>query len=257
MSKNILFTISIYLILIIIVGLYCKMLFFEDKPTEVANHSQSNSNQPLATNKIIDDNRSSLTPETAKDPYYAFDPDTKEEVIIANKKHALPKSYNPGVNVEALNAVNQLIADAQKSNDPYASKIVYDTSNFRSYDYQVALYNEYEVQDGEKSTNRYSSKPGYSEHQTGLAFDLMASGYLYRYNDSEYDYKTDWLYLNAYKYGFIVRYLAKDENVTGYEGEPWHLRYLGKKLAKKVFDSNKTLEEYLHVEAGDYSGQKP
>ena len=104
---------------------------------------------------------------------------------------------------------------------------------------QKNLYNNYVKRDGAQNADRYSARPGYSEHQTGLAFDI-------NYADSRFE-GTDqaiWLAENAYKYGFILRYPEGKEHITGYMYEPWHYRYIGVENAAKIFASGLTLEEY-------------
>ncbi len=119
---------------------------------------------------------------------------------------------------------------------------IYISSGFRSYDYQAGLYQRYVERDGKEAADRYSARPGYSEHQSGLAFDL---------NTITDDFKdTDegrWVAENCYKYGFIIRYPADKEDVTGYMYEPWHIRYLGTEIAEDVYSSGLCLEEYLGI----------
>lgn len=115
-------------------------------------------------------------------------------------------------------------------------------SGYRSYETQENLYNKYVKKDGEKKANTYSAKPGESEHQTGLAFDIGSVDRSFA-NTIE----AKWLAENAYLYGFIVRYPKGKTDITGYIYEPWHVRYLGEKKAKDVYLSGLTLEEYLGV----------
>ncbi|MDR3151938.1 MAG: M15 family metallopeptidase [Bifidobacteriaceae bacterium] len=190
----------------------------------------------------------SQTPETMKEPF------SINGIIIADKKHPLPKDYNPGENPEAVKQLKKLIEAGQKSGDKYASHLVYDYSGFRSYDYQIGVYNEYIAQSGQQFADDFSARPGYSEHQTGLAFDLRVTGsILYRGDDKTYDYYNDWVAQNAHNFGFIVRYRDQWQNSTGYKGEPWHLRYLGQTLATDVFKSDKPLEDYLAISGGNYT----
>lgn len=164
-------------------------------------------------------------------------------ILIVNKKHPLSSSYNPGENLEASSAFQRLLADMQALGYPVSSQY----SGFRSYDTQAGLYQSYVNQDGRANADRYSARAGYSEHQTGLAYDLIdSSGALL--TDSS---ATAWLANNAHNYGFIVRYLPGKEAITGYMAESWHIRYIGQE-AKDIYQSGLTLEEYLGVEGGDY-----
>jgi D-alanyl-D-alanine carboxypeptidase len=173
----------------------------------------------------------------------------KDGVLIVNKKHRLPADYSPGENPEAVANLKNLIAAGQAA----GLDLIYSWSGFRSYATQASLYNSYAAQDGIVLTDTYSARPGFSEHQTGLAFDLKDhTGNLYRINDQTYNPATDWVALHAHEFGFIVRYFNATQSITGYSGEPWHLRYLGTNLATKVYQSGLTLEEYLGVPGGGY-----
>ena len=115
-------------------------------------------------------------------------------------------------------------------------------SGFRSYDTQNWLYNNYVAMDGKAAADTYSARPGHSEHQTGLAFDLNIVADYFAFTQ-----EGVWLANNCWKYGFIIRYPAGKDGVTGYKYEPWHVRYLGTDLAKSVYESGLTLEEYLGI----------
>lgn len=158
-------------------------------------------------------------------------------ILIANKTYALPSTYNPGIDADAGNALNEMIAAA--ANEGISLRMI---SGFRSYETQKVLYNNYVARDGVAEADRYSARPGHSEHQTGLSFDL---------NSLEQSFgetrEGKWLADNCWKYGFIIRYPHDKEAVTGYMYEPWHVRYLGKDTAKAVYESGMCLEEYLGI----------
>ena len=158
-------------------------------------------------------------------------------VLIVNKKYGLPKDYNPGVNKEALNALKKMQADASALG--LDLKLV---SGYRTYERQEKIYNKYVKKDGQKKADTYSSRPGHSEHQTGLTFDIGEISDNFSKTNS---YK--WLENNAHLYGFIIRYPKGKEDITGYKYEPWHVRYLGVDLATKVKESGLCLEEYLKI----------
>ena len=158
-------------------------------------------------------------------------------ILLVNKKYHLPANYNPGVNKEAYNALQRLQNDGMKEGHPLPT-----LSGFRSYNDQKYLFNSYVAKDGEKIASTYSARPGQSEHQTGLAFDVG------KISDS-FGNTSDgiWLKENAHKYGFIIRYLKGKENITGYKYEPWHIRYVGENVATEIYNRGITLEEYLGV----------
>ena len=166
-----------------------------------------------------------------------------DEIIIANKHYPLSKDYNPGENPTAKAELLKLIAAMQEAGFPISDHY----SGFRSYETQVKLYQDYVNQDGKAEADRYSARPGYSEHQTGLAFDLIGTD-----GDLVTEEKAaQWLLDHAADYGFVVRYLKGKEKETGYMAEEWHLRYVGKE-AKDIAASGLSLEEYYGFEGGDY-----
>jgi len=174
---------------------------------------------------------------------YYFIQGKYDEIVVANKKHPMAANYNPGENPTAKAAFLRLRNDmiAQGYNVGYAY------SGFRSYDYQKVLYQNYVNKDGQAAADRYSARPGYSEHQTGLAFDLTdKAGNLLE------DAASNWLKNNAHRYGFVVRYQPGKEASTGYMPEAWHIRYIGKE-ADEVYHSGLSLEEYYGFEGGDYA----
>ena len=166
-----------------------------------------------------------------------------DEIVIANKHYPLSKDYNPGENPTAKAELMKLIAAMQEAGFPISDHY----SGFRSYETQTQLYQNYVNQDGKAEADRYSARPGYSEHQTGLAFDLIGTD-----GDLVTEEKAaQWLLDHATDYGFVVRYLKGKEKETGYMAEEWHLRYVGKE-AKEIAASGLSLEEYYGFEGGDY-----
>lgn len=158
-------------------------------------------------------------------------------VIVANKSYALPADYNPGVDKAAQTAFDVMQKAAAKE-----GLNIYISSSFRSYEYQVKLYERYVKQHGKAAADTFSARPGHSEHQTGLTFDLNTI------NDAFGDTaEAAWVAAHAHEYGFIVRYPEGKEDVTGYKYEPWHIRYLGVEIATSVYDSGLCLEEYLGI----------
>lgn len=160
-------------------------------------------------------------------------------ILIVNKTYGIPEGWANGADPTALAQVNKLIADAQAQ----GLNISNNVSGFRSYQKQTELFNNYCEQDGIEAAMRYSARPGHSEHETGLAFDLIDN----QGNLVESAEEAEWIAKNCAKYGFIVRYPQGKEAITGYMYEPWHLRYVGVDAATQIMNSNLTLEEYLGV----------
>ena len=160
-------------------------------------------------------------------------------LMIVNKTYALPSSYNPGgLTPETKSA----FAEMQKAAFNSEGLNLYSVSDFRSYETQRILYNNYVKRDGKAAADTYSARPGHSEHQTGLAIDVNCAGDAF-HNTRE----AKWLAENCWKYGFIVRYPLGKADKTGYKYESWHIRYVGKEWAKKIYDSGLCMEEYFNL----------
>lgn len=160
-------------------------------------------------------------------------------ILIVNKKYSLPKNYGNGLTEELQRAFVNMQNNALKEN--IKLNII---SGFRSYERQKELYESYLKIDSKDMVDTYSAKPGHSEHQSGLAIDINIA------DDSFIKTKeAKWLNKNAYKYGFILRYPKGKSNITGYKYEPWHYRYVGLCLAKKLYNKGNwiTLEEYFEI----------
>ena len=180
---------------------------------------------------------------TADDPASISSPTYIDGILIANKKYPLPAGYAPGEDPTAGAAIRQVIAAMQAAGLDISDSY----SGYRSYDTQAMLYNNYCASSGQAAADTFSARPGYSEHQTGLAFDLKhTDGSLV-----ERQAEADWILQHCAEYGFIVRYQPGQEAITGYMAEPWHLRYVGSQAAD-IMNSGLTLEEYLGAEGGDY-----
>lgn len=216
-------------------------------------------NKPVKQNRLTF-NIGKLT-QIGKTPQQTKTPLSINGTIIANKKIALPMQYAPGESMQAHKKLFELIETARKSKDRFAENLGFSYSGYRSYQYQVEVYQEYLVQQGERA-NDFVALPGYSEHQSGLAFDLRYSDEtLYRGDETTngniesnptnpelYNIKTDWVFNNAWRFGFVVHYWKQVKDITGYSGEPWHLRYLGLPLAKWVYESKMPIEKYFRLD---------
>lgn len=189
--------------------------------------------------------------------YYSSDnlisnEDASKIDVLVNKYHKLDENYEPSdltiIDSKYASGTQKLRKEAQIKFEEMASDMakenlkIYAGSTYRSYTYQKGLYDRYVKKDGFAAAETYSARSGYSEHQLGLAVDIVNGKWDYlNENDKEYDY----LVKNSYKYGFILRYPRGSEYVTGYMFEDWHFRYLGIELATKVFNSGLTYDEYI------------
>lgn len=216
------------------------------KEEQKADESKKQTQEKAKQEKNQDENHAQkpeVKPEQKqedKKPEPAVEATYVDGVIIASKKYPLPANHAPGESAKARAAFNEMAKAAKKDG---FNLIAFST--YRSYEYQVDLYNRYVERDGQAAADRYSARPGYSEHQTGLAFDIGDANMSDLY--FEVSPVSEWLAAEAYKYGFILRYPNGKEGVTGYMYEPWHYRYVGVDLAKKIFEQKTTLEEYLGI----------
>lgn len=203
----------------------------------VATSSSSNNSQkPSTSTNNSSSNNSSDSKYTGGYGEIIEGPTYINGILIVNKKYKLPSNFG-GTNETANNALKELQAGAKAAG--FSAKLV---SGFRSYQTQERIYNNYIKQWGQEYTDTVSARPGHSEHQTGLAFDV---GELKKsYGETA---EGIWLRENCHKYGFIIRYQKGKEDITGYAYEPWHIRYVGVEAATYIMANNLTLEEYLGV----------
>lgn len=174
-----------------------------------------------------------------------------DNVIIANKTYSLPNNFVPNnlVTINGYIKVVDYVKDAYnelKSDSSVLGLNIYASSSYRSYSDQKYIYDNYVRIDGIDKADTYSARAGYSEHQTGLAIDLNTV-------DMSFDgtSESNWLKDNCWKYGFIIRYPKDKENITGYMYEPWHIRYVGKELARVLYNNGSwlSLEEYYGIDS--------
>lgn len=190
--------------------------------------------------------------------------DTKPDsyTVLVNRDYPISKDYVPEdlvvpkvpfsfygtyeksyVRKQAAEALEKLFASAGR--DGYVLKVV---SAYRSYERQMQIYNNNVKTRGKDKTNKVSAMPGSSEHQTGLAIDVSADSVGCTIEESfAKSAEGKWLKKNCFKYGFIIRYPKNKSKITGYSYEPWHIRYVGKNLAKYLKKNKLTLEEYYKL----------
>ena len=178
---------------------------------------------------------------------------SKNELMLTNKFYNLDDRYNSdsmvSVSKQYSYGENQMVTsdtfDAFLNMYNAAKKenlTLIINSSYRSYEDQEEIYNEYKSTRGEEFANKIAAKPGYSEHQTGMAIDIQTYGSTASTFESFKEFK--WLQDNAHKYGFILRYPKDKEYLTGYEYESWHYRYVGVKAATYIHENDITFDEY-------------
>ena len=233
----------ILLCVLLVVGIW-----FRIKPV-----SPSSPTQP-------DDAEETAGADTEPTPLPAELIDPASVTVLVNKTHSLPADYVPAnlvtpyvLSISDVIQVNQLAADQLKAMVNAANEsgvTLYLTSGYISYETQDDYFDDRAGMVGEAEANKVIAKAGYSEHQTGLAFDFSdnASGTATTVAFAETD-AGRWLIEHAYEYGFIMRYPEGKESITGYSYQPWHYRYLGADVTRAMHEiaPDLTMEEYYHV----------
>jgi D-alanyl-D-alanine carboxypeptidase len=216
-----------------------------DKPT--AGQGNSGSGNGTAENEQTEDGMAVIAKPA-------------DVAVLVNKQNKLPEEYNPSdlvypdvrfifsdkvdkrkMRQEAAAALEKLFTGAE--ND---GVLLAGVSAYRSHSTQKTLFERYVKRDGLEKARTYSAFPGTSEHETGLAIDVTGSDGKCAAADCFAGTKEAvWLEKHAHEYGFIIRYLKGKEEITGYQYEPWHLRYVGEDLAAELAESGETLEEHF------------
>lgn len=194
-----------------------------------------NVNSNLDKEKYLDTEKTDISVDNlmlVNKYYYLTDDFEPDDLVVLSSK------YNSGANSKMRKEAAEHFMEM--SDAALLDNIsIKNASGYRSYQYQVDLYNRYVERDGKEAADTYSARPGYSEHQTGLTSDINII------DDSfEKTAAFRWLQDNSYKYGFILRFPKDKEHITGYKYESWHYRYVGKKVAKQIHEEDLTLEEY-------------
>jgi D-alanyl-D-alanine carboxypeptidase len=230
------------------------------------NNAQGSSGANNSTGSTGDANTGNAS---ASDNEYAVN-DSAEHVVahpdsvtvLVNKQFMLPKTYKPDdlvypdvpftykdkiekrmMRKVAAEALAKLFAGAKKDGVYLAG-----VSAYRSFATQTSVFNNYVKKDGKEKAMTYSAVPGHSEHETGLSIDVAGSDGKCAIEDCFAGTKeANWLAKHAAEYGFIIRYPKGKEAITGYQYEPWHIRYVGTDISKVIADKGITLEEYYHA----------
>lgn len=228
------------------------------------NIEQENTNNEHVSDDVEDKDDESNEPieETPDDENAEKSDEDPTITALVNKEYSLDENYAPDdlVTVDVptvlenpeVNQLREVAADALKSMFDKAKEsdiYLHARSGYRSYETQVQLFQNYADNHGEEAANRYSARPGQSEHQTGLVMDVTSESVNYQLTEDFGETEEGkWLRDHAHEFGFVIRYLEGAEDITGYIYEPWHIRYLGVELATELYESGLTYEEYLEEE---------
>lgn len=274
--------VAIILILIIVLLIALVVLGFKKAKT-------SDDSKPSKEDKIVEKTEEESLSEEIQarvDAYMANNPDLSEEecvkriymnldiepysqtdivedldslTMLVNKYHGLPSDYEPSDLTEITSsgengyvAVRKTVADAFEELVVGASEIglgVSACSAYRSYDYQAGLYNNGVANYGVEYADAYWTRPGFSEHQTGLSIDVRLDGDTSDLDAARYSANYDWFLEHLHDYGFILRYPDDKEVYTQISPESWHIRYVGKEMATYIYENNLCLDEYYGLKA--------
>ena len=224
------------------------------------NNFQSNKLFKLNASLISNSSNNKQTEEKmneASEELETINENNKKYEIIINKANPITEAELK--NYEQVEVLDNAITGVKIEKETYKNYLklkdnllqrgyfINIRSGFRSFSESEEIYNSYKNTYGEDYAEKYVAKPGVSEHNTGMAFDFIITqdktSLKTNYQSDEYRYLEN----IAYLYGFIIRYPKGKESVTGYEYEPWHLRYVGEELAKYLTKNNLTLEEYYET----------
>ncbi|PAF17631.1 hypothetical protein CHH51_11250 [Terribacillus saccharophilus] len=240
-----------------------------DKQTENQQAEQSQQEEDTAAEEQTAETKPDQHQDEAEDvvgsiekPVTVDNPDSIE--VVVNKTRKFPDGWQPKdlvepdvpfyfsehlekrkMRKEAAEALEDLFAASQKDGMELVA-----ASGYRSEERQKEIYENNVATQGQEETDKVSSRPGRSEHQTGLAIDLTSAEMALALEETFI--KTDegkWLAEHAHEYGYIIRYPEGKSDITGYSYEPWHIRYVGKDLAKQIYEENTTLEEHFQMES--------
>ncbi|CAG9621950.1 M15 family metallopeptidase [Sutcliffiella rhizosphaerae] len=243
----------------------------QEEGIEVNDPEEQNvEEQPVE--EVPDEEPEQDLPETNDEQFVLADPfftvlndekiieNTDNILVLVNKNQSLPTDYIPKdltipdvpfsfegdyekkyLRKEAAQALESLFTAAEKDGIE-----IFAVSGYRSYETQNSIYNSYIKRWGEEKTNAVSAVPGHSEHQTGLAMDISSHSAALDLTE-EFGETTEgkWVKEHASEHGFIIRYPEEGEPITGYQYEPWHLRYVGNEVAAYMYEHNLTLEEFF------------
>ena len=227
-----------------------------DESEAMSDTSENNTEESIESTEVQEESKESLPEEEEKDPFANLD---KSTILLVNKNNKLPDDYEvvlktlPDRTNKAAEEAYQPMCDMLKA----ARKddmILEVCSSYRSVERQKELFEEdmralvrrgYSYLDAYDEVARETMPPGYSEHSTGLAFDIVALDYQMLDKKQETTEENQWLREHCAEYGFILRYPKDKEDITGIDYESWHFRYVGVEIAEYIMEKEITLEEFL------------
>ncbi|SEK82117.1 M15 family metallopeptidase [Ruminococcus albus] len=236
-NRTLALIVAVVLVFILCRGCYASYRKKRDEKQAKAKATESKVVKPTVHEEDTDSSQDEQQPEVGHKIQNVDGLTYVDGILIVNKTYPLPRDYAPGISTAAQAAFDDMTAAA--FND---GLYLYVNSGYRSYDEQYMLYYNYALSRGVAEADRVSSRPGHSEHQSGLCFDVNSTDF--SFSDTA---EARWLAAHCADYGFIIRFPKGKEAITGYEYESWHIRYVGVDIAKEITSKGLCLEEYLGV----------
>ncbi|WP_182200872.1 M15 family metallopeptidase [Paraliobacillus salinarum] len=257
-----------FIVFACLIGLFLTACQQEDNQ-QAEDHANKQQEADQPTKDELDDSKNNKEEETNKHiakieeetGLHVVD-NPESELVYVNKQRKLPTGYVPPnltvpdvphfskegnpkrqLQKSAADALEELFAEAQNNGIGLVA-----VSGYRSYERQESIYSSIVDTKGQDHADKYSAKPGTSEHQTGLTMDVASATETVSTLLEESFSQTDaggWLAEHAHEFGFIIRYPKGKEDITGYSYEPWHIRYVGHEVAQTIYQKDITLEEYF------------
>lgn len=223
-------------------------LYYYDESKKERYEAYKQANPDLSDDEVVWQVDVDMDKDDYTDMTTISEEDSDNIVLLVNKHFRLADDYAPSslqlldeayyLTPETFTAFENMRAAASLEDITIAAG-----STYRSVDYQRDLYDYYVEVDGQEEADRFSARPGSSEHHTGRAIDLVGPDWTL--DSFEGTAACDWVHQHGYEYGFILRYQKDIEHITGYEYEPWHITYVGKDAATIMHEKNiASLEEY-------------
>lgn len=225
-----------------------KDIYYAQEENYARYEEYSKIHPDMSLEEIVWRVEANLDREFYDEAYVKYADENTNEPLLINKFNCVSEAFKPKELVEIENgyeatpetvaAYHLMTADMEG----LGLKIMVHSA-YRTIQYQYTLYNSYLQGDDKANVDSYSARPGYSEHHTGRALDISHTLSLSDFAGSD---EAEWIYANAYKYGFIVRYTSENQDITGYISEPWHIVYVGTDISFQMHQENiSSLEEYV------------
>lgn len=262
-QKQIMAIAALIVMIILVIAVFTGLILLIKKVSSNEKKPSGNTTQNTESNKSTESehNTDNTSEPSSEDTTTSAKIDKSVWFLqLVNASHTL--SATPDIELETLKngyQCDKRIADDLQDmfDDARAAGLnPIICSAFRTHERQIYLYNlevenfkkqGYSDEEAKRLAGTSTAVPGTSEHELGLALDIVSASYQLLNDEQANTPEQQWLMANCYKYGFILRYPKDKEHITGIMYEPWHYRYVGKEAAKEITEKGLCLEEYLEM----------